>query len=81
MARKPSAPPSPILMVVQTEIGMANTVRGAFEQIGLHWDGLPYGTDTFSGHYEFEIDEHHFTVHVTPISALPQIETPFDEAS
>ena len=64
-----------VKLVIETTIGIARTASEAMTRIGAHWDNSPYG-DPVRGHYEFEIDDHLFTVTVSPVGNR-LTETPF----
>ena len=78
---KPYRPKEPIHDAVpifkSVQIGEAHSAADAFRAIGVDWDNASYAMTR--GHYEFEMDDHRFLVHITPIEPL-KLSTPFDDA-
>lgn len=68
--------PVPVKLITEETIGTASSARDAFEIIGFNWDHREYGP--VNGHYEFELDDHRFLVHIVPLEPV-RIPTPFDD--
>jgi hypothetical protein len=70
---KQSVPSFPIMLVFEQEIGRAHSARDAMMLVGENWDSRPAG-EHVSGHYEFELDDHKFLIHVVPIDKLDPVD-------
>ena len=78
MSKTTPTEPVEVELVFRQTIGRVYSAAEALSLIGSNWDSRPVEVNGVDGQYEFQIDDHLFTVTVAPLDSLPKVPTPFD---